>query len=149
MKTIIWHLSKFHIVYRWKPRLPQSQWPIGQIPVRMDGAADLTPCSLSPGPSLPFLQWCFMEWPCLQCHTTGNQHVIWYPSTNISHLIWAHVVPWPSCLVHQICVLMAESSECGFEFWLWPWLLCPWARHFIYTCFSSTRSENGYLSMSG
>ena len=39
-------------------------------------------------------------------------------------------VTWSSSLVHWIRVLMAESSECGFESWLRPWCLCPWTRHF-------------------
>ena len=31
----------------------------------------------------------------------------------------------PSGLVHWICVLMAESSECGFKSRPRPWCLCP------------------------
>ena len=53
-------------------------------------------------------------------------------------------VSWPSGLVHQICVLMAESSECEFESWLRPWCLCPWARHFTIIA-SLHPGENGYL----
>ena len=36
-----------------------------------------------------------------------------------------HGVTWLNGLVHWICVLMAESSECGFEPRLRPWCLCP------------------------
>ena len=51
---------------------------------------------------------------------------------------------WSSGLVHRICVLMAESSEFGFESWLRPWCLCPSARHF--TIISSLHpGVNGYL----
>ena len=53
-------------------------------------------------------------------------------------------VPWPSGLVHRICVLMAESSECEFESWLRPWCLCPWARHLTIIA-SLHPGENGYL----
>ena len=53
-------------------------------------------------------------------------------------------VPWPSGLVHQICVLMAELSECGFESWPRPWCLCPWARHFTIIA-SLHPGANGYL----
>ena len=49
-----------------------------------------------------------------------------------------------SGLVHRICVLMAESSECGFESWLQPWCLCPWARH-ITIIASLHPGVNGYL----
>ena len=45
---------------------------------------------------------------------------------------------------HRICVLMAESSECGFESWLWPWWLCPWSRHFTIIA-SLHPGVNGYL----
>ena len=51
-------------------------------------------------------------------------------------------VPQPSGLVHWICVLMAESSECGFE--LRPWCLCPWARQFTIIA-SLNPGVNGYL----
>ena len=34
-------------------------------------------------------------------------------------------VPWPSGLVHWICVLITESSECGFEPRPRPWCSCP------------------------
>ena len=55
-----------------------------------------------------------------------------------------HGVSWPRGLVHRICVLMAESSECEFESWLRPWCLCPWARHFTIIA-SLHQGENGYL----
>ena len=52
--------------------------------------------------------------------------------------------PWSSGLVHRICVLMAESSECGFESWLRPRYVCPWARH-ITMIASLHPGVNGYL----
>ena len=53
-------------------------------------------------------------------------------------------VSWPSGLVHWICVLMAESSECGFEPWPLPWLHTHWARHFTIIA-SLHPGVNGYL----
>ena len=47
-------------------------------------------------------------------------------------------------VVHQICVLMAESSVCGFESWPQPWCLCPWARRFTIIA-SLHPGVNGYL----
>ena len=55
-----------------------------------------------------------------------------------------HGVPRPRGLVHRICVLMAESLECGFESWLRLWCLCPWARHFTIIA-SLHPGVNGYL----
>ena len=49
-----------------------------------------------------------------------------------------------SRLVHWICVLMAESSECGFEPRPRQWCLCPWARHFTIIA-SLHPGVNGYL----
>ena len=51
---------------------------------------------------------------------------------------------WSSGLVHRICVLIAESSECGFKSWLRPWCLCPSARHFTIIA-SLHPGVNGYL----
>ena len=59
-------------------------------------------------------------------------------------MVSIHGAPWPSGLVHRICVLMTESSECGFESWLWPWCLCPSARHFT-TIAALHPGVNGYL----
>ena len=53
-------------------------------------------------------------------------------------------MPWSSSLAHRICVLMAELSECRFESWLWPWCLCPSARHFTIIA-SLHPGVNGYL----
>ena len=53
-------------------------------------------------------------------------------------------MPWSSGLVHWICVLMAESSERGFESWPQPWCLCPSASHFTIIA-SLHPGVNGYL----
>ena len=57
--------------------------------------------------------------------------------TNMLQVIW----------VHRICVLMAESSQCGFESWLRPRCLCPWARHFI--IIASLHPENKWVPCEG
>ena len=46
-------------------------------------------------------------------------------------------------LVYRTCVLMAESSECGFELWPRLWCLCTWPRHFIqeYKLWGPVREE--------
>ena len=51
-----------------------------------------------------------------------------------------HGVSRPSGLLRQTCILMAESSECGFE--SWPWCLRPWAiKTLCHNCFSPPRSK--------
>ena len=75
-----------------------------------------------------------LHWAWLQLNVTrmyGSINFLmklWNAEKNIALLHTG--VPWPSGLAHRTCVLTAESSECGFESWLQPWHLCPWARHF-------------------
>ena len=48
---------------------------------------------------------------------------------------------WKCCCTLQICVLMAESLECGFEPRSRPRRLCPWARHFTIIASPPPRSK--------
>ena len=73
-----------------------------------------------------------------------SQGICSFPNLKILFCVLYHGVSWPSGSVHRICVLMAESSECGFKSWLQPWYLCPWARHFTIIA-SLHPAVNGYL----
>ena len=63
-------------------------------------------------------------------HLTKLKKPRWIKFTNIN----LYGVPWPSGLVHWICVLMAESSECGFESRLQPVVLMSLSKTLYHNC---------------
>ena len=84
-----------------------------------------------------------VPWSAMECHGVP------WSAMECHGVPWSamecHGVPWSwSGLVHRICVLMAKSSECGFESLLRPWWLCPRARHFTIIA-SLHPGVNGYL----
>ena len=65
-----------------------------------------------------------------------NQSVLWRRL-----LEWRGRAAWLSGFVHRFCVLMAESSKCGFESWPRPWWFVSLNKTLYHDCFSPPRSK--------